>query len=39
MNVNEVFNSLLNHEELTREQTKQVLLGITKGEFNDALPI
>lgn len=36
MNVNEVFNSLLNHEELTREQTKQVLLGITKGEFNDA---
>ena len=36
MNVNELFNSLLNHEELTREQTKQVLLGITRGEFNDA---
>lgn len=36
MNVTDVFNQLLNHEELTRGQTKEILIGITKGELNDA---
>ena len=36
MNVNGIFNQLLNHEELTREQTKEILIGITKSELNDA---
>ena len=36
MDVNGIFNQLLNHEELTREQTKEILIGITKGELNDA---
>lgn len=36
MNVTDVFNQLLNHEELTRGQTKEILVGITKGELNDA---
>lgn len=36
MDVKGIFNQLLNHEELTREQTKEILIGITKGELNDA---
>nr|MBP7472998.1 anthranilate phosphoribosyltransferase [Prevotella sp.] len=36
MNVSDVFNRLLNHEELDREETKEILIGITKSEFNDA---
>ena len=36
MNVTEIFNQLLNHEELTREQTSDLLIAITKGELNDA---
>ena len=36
MNIKEIFNQLLNHEELTREETKQLLIAITKGELNDA---
>ena len=36
MDVNGIFNQLLNHEELTREQAKEILIGITKGELNDA---
>lgn len=36
MDVNGIFNQLLNHEELTHEQTKEILIGITKGELNDA---
>ncbi|MCR5077437.1 MAG: anthranilate phosphoribosyltransferase [Prevotella sp.] len=34
MNINEIFNSLLNHEELSRETTKGILIGITRGELN-----
>ncbi len=36
MDIKEIFNQLLNHEELTREETKQLLVAITKGELNDA---
>ena len=36
MDIKEIFNQLLNHEELTREETKQLLIAITKGELNDA---
>lgn len=36
MNVTEVFNRLLNHEDLSRDEAKDILVGITKGEFNDA---
>uniref|UniRef100_UPI00402999A8 anthranilate phosphoribosyltransferase n=1 Tax=Prevotella sp. TaxID=59823 RepID=UPI00402999A8 len=31
-----IFNRLLNHEELKREETKELLIAITRGEFNDA---
>lgn len=31
--MNEILNSLLNHEELTREETKEIVIGITKQEF------
>jgi len=36
MNATTLFNKLLNHEELTREETKDILIGITKSELNDA---
>lgn len=36
MDVTSLFNRLLNHEELKREETKEILIGITKGVFNDA---
>ncbi len=36
MDVTELFNKLLNHEVMTRGEAKNVLVGITKGEFNDA---
>ena len=29
----DILNRMLNHEELTREETKNILLGITKSEF------
>lgn len=35
MNVTQIFNRLLNHEELQREETKNLLIAITKGELND----
>lgn len=36
MDVTSLFNRLLNHEELKREETKEILIGITQGVFNDA---
>ena len=33
MEMKQVLNHLLNHEELTREQTKAILIGITRNEF------
>lgn len=33
MEMKQVLNQLLNHEELTREQTKAILIGITRNEF------
>ena len=35
MNVTQIFNRLLNHEELQREETKNLLVAITQGELND----
>ena len=35
MNVTQIFNRLLNHEELQREETKNLLVVITQGELND----
>lgn len=35
MNVTQIFNRLLNHEELQREETKILLVAITQGELND----
>lgn len=35
MNVTQIFNRLLNHEELRREETKNLLVAITQGELND----
>ena len=35
MNVTQIFNRLLNHEELQREETKNLLGAITQGELND----
>lgn len=35
MDVTAIFNQLLNHEQLTRGQAKDILVGITQGEFND----
>ena len=29
----DILNRMLNHEELTREETKNILIGITKSEF------
>lgn len=36
MDITSIFNRLLNHEELKREETKELLISITKGELNDA---
>ncbi len=36
MDVTLILNRLLNHEELQREETKGLLVAITKGELNDA---
>ena len=36
MDIKAIFNRLLNHEELQREETKELLIAITRGEFNDA---
>ncbi len=33
MAMNDILNRMLNHEELTREETKNIILGITKSEF------
>lgn len=35
MNVTQIFNRLLNHDELQREETKTLLVAITQGELND----
>lgn len=36
MDIKAIFNRLLNHEELQREETKELLIAITRGELNDA---
>lgn len=36
VNVAQTFNRLLNHEELQREETKGLLMAITRGEINEA---
>lgn len=36
MDIKAIFNRLLNHEELKREETKELLIAITCGELNDA---
>lgn len=36
MDIKAIFNRLLNHEELKREETKELLIAITRGELNDA---
>ncbi len=36
MDVTQILNRLLNHEELQREETKGLLVAITQGELNDA---
>ena len=33
MEMKDILNRMLNHEELTREETKNILVGITKNEF------
>ncbi|MBQ5997291.1 MAG: anthranilate phosphoribosyltransferase, partial [Bacteroidales bacterium] len=33
MEMKTILDKMLNHEELTREETKNVLVGITKGEY------
>ena len=33
MELRKILNRMLNHEELTREETKEILIGITKSEF------
>ena len=33
MKMKEILNRILNHETLTREETKAILVGITKQEF------
>lgn len=35
MEIKAIFNRLLNHEELKREETKELLIAITRGELND----
>lgn len=36
VNVAQTFNRLINHEDLKREETKELLIAITRGEINDA---
>ena len=36
MDIKAIFNRLLNHEELKREETKELLIAITRGKLNDA---
>jgi anthranilate phosphoribosyltransferase len=36
MNITAIFNRLLDHEELKREETRDLLIAITQGELNDA---
>ena len=36
MDITSIFNRLLNHEELTGEETKGILIAITQGELNDS---
>ena len=36
MDIKAILNRLLNHEELKREETKELLIAITRGELNDA---
>lgn len=33
MEMKQALNKLLNHEQLTREETKEMLIGITRGEY------
>ena len=33
MAMKEILNRLLNHEELTREETRDIIMGITRSEF------
>ena len=33
MAMNEILHRMLNHEELTREETRDILVNITKGEY------
>ena len=35
MEMKDILNRVLNHEELLREETKDIIVGITKGEFPD----
>lgn len=35
MDIVNIFNRLLNHEELKREETKELLIAITRGELSD----
>lgn len=35
MNAKELFDKLLNHETLSSEETKEILIGITRGELNN----
>lgn len=35
MDIRALFNRLLNHEELTRKETEQILIGITRGEMTE----
>lgn len=35
MEMKDILNRVLNHEELQREETKDIIVGITKGEFPD----
>ena len=36
MNITAIFNRLLDHEELKREETKDLLIAITRGELNNS---
>ena len=33
MEMKDILNRMLNHEELSREETKNIIVGITKSEF------
>ena len=35
MEMKDILNRMLNHEELTREETKNIIVGITRSEFPD----